>query len=133
MRIFPIVMILIASSLSGCLGVFLNEKMLLVGSTQQIAVNTIPSGASCKFSRQGFDIGNIKETPGSVEVTKTKDAITISCDKPGYQNASYMIYPQPDDTTATNAILQSTVGWSMDSEMGTEFKYLDKVEIPLSK
>ena len=67
---------------SGCASV-------VEGTSQTIAVNTTPAGASCTLNRQPEGvIGQIPNTPGSALIKKTKYDITIKCNKAGYQEAT---------------------------------------------
>src|SRR3954471_22754973 len=68
---------------SGCASIF-------EGTTQQISVNTTPSGARCTFWKNGALIGDIAETPGSLRIRKSKDDLFIVCDKPGYAAATFV-------------------------------------------
>src|SRR5437588_7494691 len=69
--------------LSGCASVF-------DGTTQDIAVNTNPNGASCVFERQGMNIGTIANTPATLNIPKRKYDVLIRCNKAGYQEATYL-------------------------------------------
>ncbi len=75
----------------GLIGIGLSScTTILKGTDQEIAINTAPVGATCKLERQGQQIGVVQNTPSSVTVSKTKHDITITCDKEGYQTATYI-------------------------------------------
>ncbi len=78
-----LVTIAAAIAVAGCATVF-------EGTSQEITVNTNPAGASCVFERQGTVVANIPRTPAATMVRKTKYDLMIKCDKPGYEQASYL-------------------------------------------
>ena len=57
------------------------------GTSQDIAVNTTPTGATCIFERQGMNIGMIQSTPATLNIPKRKYDVLIRCNKQGYQEA----------------------------------------------
>ena len=70
----------LAISLAGC-------ATAIEGTTQDIAVITIPEGAACVLAREGQQIGAISATPGSSHIEKSKYDITITCKKEGFEDA----------------------------------------------
>ena len=50
------------------------------GSSQNIAIMTNPSGATCTLTRHGDTIGKV-ETPGNILVKRRKYDINIKCAK----------------------------------------------------
>ena len=72
--------LLVAASLGGC-------ATAIEGTTQDIAVITVPAGASCVLDRDGKQIGAIAATPGSSNVEKSRYDITITCKKQGFEDA----------------------------------------------
>ncbi len=73
-----------ATLLQGC-------AAIIDGSHQDIIVNTTPAQADCAFVRKnGEDAGRVGATPGTATIKKTNDDLTITCRKPGYQDASYL-------------------------------------------
>lgn len=115
-------------ALSGCATVF-------EGTSQQITVVSNPSGASCVFERQGLQVGTIVSTPGTAKIRKSKYDITIKCDKPGYQEATYLNHSGTTATIAANvaADIVLTAGLSsiVDSADGADNKYDSAVNVTL--
>ncbi len=72
--------LLVAVSLAAC-------ATAIEGTTQDIAVITIPAGAVCVLDRDGKQIGAISATPGSSHIEKSKYDITITCKKEGFEDA----------------------------------------------
>jgi hypothetical protein len=117
------------SCLGGCASVF-------EGTSQNIAVNTNPANASCVFEREGAPIGTIPNTPGTLMVRKSKYDITIRCDKPGYEQGTYINHSGTTATIAANVAvdLVFTLGLSsiVDSATGADNKYDSVVNVMLA-
>jgi hypothetical protein len=109
--------------LSGCASIF-------EGTTQQISVTTTPAGARCTFWRNGTLISDIASTPGSTTIRKTKDDLTIVCDKRGYGTASYVNHSGLAMATFAN-ILTAGLAWAYDSTRGADNKYEGQVSLAL--
>ena len=109
--------------LSGCASIF-------EGTTQQISVTTTPAGARCTFWRNGTLISDIASTPGSVTIRKTKDDLTIVCDKRGYGTANYVNHSGLAMATFAN-ILTAGLAWAYDSTRGADNKYEGEVSLAL--
>jgi hypothetical protein len=116
-------------SLAGCATVF-------EGTSQEITVNTNPSGASCIFTRQGVTIGTIPSTPALLSVQKRKYDIMIVCNKPGYAQASYLNHSGVSAAIAGNVaadiILTAGLSSIVDSADGADNKYDSAVNITLA-
>jgi hypothetical protein len=109
--------------LSGCASIF-------EGTTQQISVTTTPAGARCTFWRNGTLISDIASTPGSTTIRKTKDDLTIVCDKRGYGTAAYINHSGLAMATFAN-ILTGGLAWAYDSTRGADNKYEGQVSLAL--
>lgn len=105
------------------------------GTTQDISVVTNPAGATCVFERQGMNIGMIVSTPATLNIPKRKYDVTIKCNKPGYQEASYLNHSGLTAVIAANVAtdLLLTAGLSsiIDSSTGADNKYDSAVNITL--
>ena len=116
-------------ALGGCATVF-------EGTSQEITINTNPSGAVCTFQREGREVGRIGNTPGTANIRKSKYDITILYDKAGYAQASYLNHSGTSATIAANvaADLILTAGLSsiIDSSTGADNKYDSAVNISLT-
>ena len=116
--------LLLLLSLSAC-------STIIEGRSQQIMVNTNPSGADCNIFRNGDKISSIIGTPGSAYLEKTKYDIRIECDKPGYQTATYLNHSGTAGATWGNIVAGGLVGWGVDSATGSDNKYETPVNITL--
>jgi uncharacterized protein DUF3108 len=93
------------------------------GTSQSIAVNTEPAGAACRFTRNGQVLGSITDTPGSLIVRKKNDDIDVTCEKPGYQNATAHLRADLAVATFGNVLIGGIVGVILDASTGANFKY----------
>ena len=115
--------------LSGCVSVF-------EGTSQDIAVVTNPTGAHCAFKRDdGRDMGSIEATPAKLTVRKSKYDLTITCKKPGYQDAAYVNHPGTSAAIAANVavdiLLTAGISSIVDSANGADNKYDSVVNITM--
>jgi hypothetical protein len=117
---------LLALTLTGC-------SSVIEGRSQEIMVNTTPAGASCTLLRHDETLGTINPTPGSLYIEKTKYDITITCNKKGYETATYLNHSGVAGATVGNIILGGGIGWAVDSATGADNKYDTPVNISLSK
>lgn len=115
----------VALALGGC-------ASIVEGTSQEIAVNTDPTGAKCLLERQGITIAQVNSTPGSVRIDKTKHDITVICSKDGYEDARYHNKSDVAAMTAGNIILGGGVGWIIDSASGADNKYDASVFLTLA-
>jgi hypothetical protein len=119
-----------AFCLTGCVSVF-------EGTSQEITVVTNPAGAHCAFQRNdGKDMGNISATPGTLSVRKSKFDLTITCNKDGYQQATYLNHSGLSSVAAANIaadlILTAGISSIVDSANGADNHYDPVVNISLT-
>ena len=105
---------------------------IVEGTSQNITVNTSPSGADCGFYREGMKIATVQGTPGSGLVNKTKHDIWVVCVKQGYQMATYFNHSGIAGGTFGNILLGGGVGWAIDSASGADNKYDAAVNLTLA-
>ena len=111
-------------ALGGC-------SSIIEGTSQEITVNTNPAGAKCSLNREGVSIARIESTPAAMTIKKTKNDITVVCEKDGYQQATYMNKSGTAGATVGNIILGGGIGWAIDSASGADNKYDTPVNITL--
>lgn len=104
---------------------------IVEGTSQEITVNTTPDKAHCDLVREGIVIASIASTPAATTIQKTKDDITIKCNKPGYQEATFINKSDVDGATVGNIILGGGIGWAIDSASGADNKYTSPVNMTL--
>lgn len=110
--------------LTGC-------SSIIEGTSQEITINTNPAGADCSLNRQGISIGHVNPTPGAIMIKKTKYDIMVVCNKPGYQEATYLNHSGAAGATVGNIILGGGIGWAIDSASGADNKYDTPLNITL--
>jgi hypothetical protein len=93
------------------------------GTSQQIALDTNPSGATCTFERHGVFLSKIDNTPGSIFVKKSKYDIMVSCEKQGYEISKDVLPSGTEDATFVNILAGGVIGWGVDAASGAMNKY----------
>ena len=114
----------LALGLSGC-------ASIVEGTSQEVTVNTNPAGANCALNREGTSIARVNPTPGAATIKKTKYDMTIVCDKPGFQQATFIDHSGVQDMTFGNIIFGGFIGWGIDSASGADNHYQTPVNITL--
>lgn len=104
---------------------------IIEGRSQEITVNTNPAGATCALMRQGNRIATITRTPGATTIEKTKYDITVVCDRPGFQQATYLDHSGAAGATFGNIVLGGGIGWAVDSATGSDNKYDSPVNLTM--
>ena len=113
-----------AFALAGCASV-------TEGTTQKLTVNSIPQGATCVLSRDGAEIAKVAPTPGTVEISKSRHDIDVSCTKPGYPSGGGRLNSDLAGMTFGNLILGGLVGVAIDAGTGAMNKYDPEITVPL--
>lgn len=105
------------------------------GSSQNIAIMTNPSGATCTLTRHGEMIGKV-ETPGNIMVKRRKYDIDIKCNKPGYAEAEYVnrsgLSSMVAGNVAADLILTAGLSSIIDSANGADNEYTPTVVLSLN-
>jgi len=104
---------------------------IIEGTSQEIAIETSPPGASCALYRQDSKIGEIAPSPGTLLVRKSKYDIIVVCVKDGYQQAIRLDHSGTAATTVANLVLSAGIGWAMDSVSGADNKYDSPITVTL--
>ena len=121
MKTFPPVLAA-AAKLSAC-------SSIIEGTSQEIAVNTNPPGAMCRFEREGTVIATIPVTPAATTIKKTKHDIT-SLREGGTSDGDlheHRMSPAPPSATSSSAA--ASAGRSIPH--GADNKYTSPVNITL--
>jgi hypothetical protein len=96
-----------------------------------LTLDTVPAGADCSLTRKGLVIGHVNPTPGSILVQRTRDDITVSCTRDGYQTGTFVNKSGLEAATFGNIILGGLIGVAIDSASGTNNKYDATMRITL--
>ncbi len=122
-------LVLVCASASAC------ASLVGEGSSQNIAIMTNPSGATCTLTRHGDTIGKV-ETPGNILVKRRKYDINIKCAKPGYQDGEYLnksgLSSMVAGNVAADLILTAGISSIVDSANGADNEYTPTVVISLN-
>jgi hypothetical protein len=112
-------------ALSGC-------ATIVDGVHQSVSVTTTPvEGASCTLKNsQGTWF---LTSPGSVSVHKTKNDLTVSCTKDGYQPGSQVAVSKFGGATFGNIIAGGVVGVGVDAASGANYYYDSPITVPLGE
>jgi hypothetical protein len=116
---------ILGAALSGC-------ATIVDGSTQSVSVSTTPvQGAACTLtSSQGTWYVT---TPGTVQVHKTKNDLTVTCSKDGFQPGSQVAVSKFGGATFGNIVLGGGVGAIVDASTGANYYYDSPLTIPLGE
>lgn len=101
--------------LSGC-------ASIASGTTQEIAVTSSPTGATCDVSRQGMTLQQIT-TPASPMIKKSKYDLSIQCSKSGYQNAAVIDPSGVEPWVFGNILFGGLIGLIIDVSDGAQNHY----------
>lgn len=105
---------------------------IVKGSTQDLTINTDPSGAACDLSRGGSVIGTVNPTPGSVHVKKDRNEIEVKCTKSGYVESSGRIPANFEGWTVGNVLIGGIVGFAVDYGSGALNSYEPELLVKLT-
>lgn len=102
------------------------------GTTQEVFIETDPPGAECRFDRLGANVGVVKPTPGRVNVSRSKDAIVVSCTLDRYEQANDVLSSKFTGATVGNILLGGIVGIVVDAASGANNKYPERVTVVMT-
>lgn len=101
------------------------------GTTQNISMITDPPGATCQLQRGGGIIGIINQTPGTANISRSSQAITVNCTRPGSLPAVQTIPAEFQAMTAGNILLGGVIGLAVDAASGAIARYPETVTLSL--
>ena len=105
---------------------------IVEGSDQTVTVITEPPNAVCTLSRGGTTTAVVNPTPGTVSVEKSKENISVMCEKDGYFNGAATLSPDFKAMTFGNIIIGGVVGLAVDAASGAMHEYPESVTIILA-
>lgn len=104
---------------------------ITTGTTQTVTVNTEPSGASCELKRNNITIGIVNPTPGSITIDKSKDHVSVLCDKDAHESAGGTLASELQGMTFGNILFGGLIGVAIDAGSGAMNKYPSSVTLVL--
>ena len=102
---------------------------VIKGTDETISVATEPQGATCTLVREGQTVGVVNPTPGTVEVDRDKDDISVNCVLAEYEDSSEVISSEFTGYTLGNVILGGGVGAVVDAASGANSEYPDSITV----
>ena len=112
-------------ALSGC-------ATIVDGSSQSVSVSTSPvQGAACTLTNSEGTW--YLTSPGSVQVHKTKNDLTVTCTKDGYQPGSQVAVSKFGGATFGNLVAGGGIGAIVDAASGANYYYDSPVIVPLGE
>lgn len=105
---------------------------LVEGSDQSVTVMTDPSGASCRLESKNGIVGVVNPTPGSVVLSKSKENVSVLCEKEGYQPSAGTLASSFEGMTFGNVIFGGIIGVGIDAASGAMNKYPASVTVQLA-
>lgn len=102
---------------------------IVEGTDQTVSVTSEPEGAVCELTREGRTIGAINTTPGSIEVDRDSDDITVKCEKEGYLTSTGELPSEFEGMTLGNAIFGGIIGVAVDVSTGASSEYPESINV----
>ncbi len=110
--------------LSGC-------ATVVNGGSQDVSVSTNPPGATCTVDRVGASVGVINPTPGKLSVSRSKNALDLTCNKPGYQTSATTVASTFNGWTFGNLLIGGLIGFGVDAATGANNDYPKAINVDL--
>lgn len=105
---------------------------IVEGSDQSITVTSDPSGATCELERAGSIVAVVNPTPGTARVDKSREHISVRCEKDGYQPAATTANSDFQGMTFGNIVFGGLIGVAVDASSGAMNKYPAHVVVRLA-
>ncbi len=115
----------LAGTLPGC-------ATIVQGSNQNLTISTDPAGAHCSVDRAGTHLGMVNPTPGSVRIDKSKNDLTVTCEKDGFRTATVSRTASFGGMTFGNLIAGGAVGLIVDAASGANYSYPSEVKLDMA-
>lgn len=120
-------LLMAAAALAGLCGC----ATITTGADQSITVVTDPDGAKCRLDRKGQSLAVVNPTPGTVQIDKSKDAITITCSKESFKHTVGSLGSEFQGMTFGNVIFGGIIGVAVDAGSGAMNEYPSEITIVL--
>jgi hypothetical protein len=102
---------------------------IVKGTTQTIVINTPGApGAMCTLASSDMGTKSVV-TPATITVGKSKENISVTCQKECYQDGIAVIVSNTEAMTAGNIILGGVVGLGVDAATGAMNKYAGETSV----
>ncbi len=112
-------------SASGC-------ATIVKGTSQPVTVNTDPEGAVCTLSRGGETVAVINPTPETITVDKNSLAITVLCQKEGFEDNTGTLASESEAMSVIgNMLFGGMIGTAIDAGSGADRRYPPKITLTM--
>jgi len=120
-------------AVSAVLGVALSGCATIVdGVHQSVSVSTTPvEGATCTLKNSEGTW--FLTSPGSVDVHKTKNDLSVSCTKDGFQPGNQVAVSKFGGATFGNIVAGGVIGAGVDAASGANYYYDSPITVPLGE
>ncbi len=122
--IVPVASLALLGSLSACATIF-------TGTSQQIAVDSNPEGASCDVTQGGVTVAHVPSTPDVVHVARGSSEIEMTCSKPGYRSERVTELSGANGWVFGNLVIGGIVGVVIDFSSGAAYHYRPSLAMDL--
>jgi hypothetical protein len=104
---------------------------VIKGHNEGVTLTTNPAGAECRIERKGELVAAMAQTPGSLQLSRSKDDISVTCKKPGYAENSVVYSPRFNAATFGNVIAGGLIGIVVDASTGANYNYPTQIDMAL--
>ena len=116
---------MVALSLFGC-------ATIVEGTSQEILVDSRPTGAQCRLESEGDTLAVIERTPQSVTLEKGNRNILVEC-AGGRAQGSQWLVPEMNDAIFGNFLVGGIIGMSIDADSGAAYSWPASVLVVLKE
>ncbi len=125
MRLFRLFgVIFVAAQLAAC-------ATVVEGTDDLVSFESTPPGARCIIERDGARIGTVDATPGSLKLSKSKNALSVTCEKQGQLTVTERVESQFTGSTFGNILIGGGIGLIVDAASGANNRYPNPVKLLL--
>ncbi|HET9147548.1 MAG TPA: hypothetical protein VFN77_05825 [Acetobacteraceae bacterium] len=116
-------------ALAGCASIVDGTKQTV--SVQTLSNGTSISDAQCMLkSNKGTWFTN---TPGTVTVHRSFDALHVTCTKPGYQSGLATVASSTKGMAFGNILFGGVIGAGVDMASGAAYDYPNLITVPMTQ
>jgi hypothetical protein len=112
---------------------------IIEGSNQNVNVSAVESGsgteiqgAECTLTSPSIGTQRVT-TPGSVKLEKSKNSVSVLCNKSGYAAGTGTIASHFAAATVGNFLIGGLIGVGIDAASGAANKYDDKIAVTMAR
>lgn len=101
------------------------------GTDDLVSFESTPAGARCLVDRDGARVGTVDSAPGSLKLSKSKNDLTVTCDKTGHLTVTEQVESEFTGSTFGNILLGGGIGVIVDAASGANNRYPSPIKILL--